>query len=327
MSSAADRLGRLLALVPYLLAHPGVSVKSAAAQFQVSQATLLDDLQLLFVCGLPGHLPDDLIDVSVDGGLIHLSNADTIARPLRLTRNEALALLMGLSVLVSQTPGKAQPVVQNLLAKVSAAAGLGEQGPLAAPAVTLVQEEQAPLLDTINQAMAKQRQLRIDYHSPRRDSISTRLIDPLSLEMIEGRYYVQAWCHHAQAWRVFRTDRIVQAQLSELPRQLPEHTTVQPLPSTVFTHSSADVQVVCDISEQATWMINYYAAQVVEGASPGRTRIQLRTPDTDWVVHLALRLAQQVQIVHPQWLAQQVRSQAEKGIAAQQAVLAQTGAG
>ena len=44
------------------------------------------DLELLFVCGTPGHMPDDLIEAEWEGGRVFLGNADTIARPLRLGR-------------------------------------------------------------------------------------------------------------------------------------------------------------------------------------------------------------------------------------------------
>ena len=49
----------------------------------------MDDLELLFVCGTPGHMPDELIDAEWEGGRVFLDNADTIARPLRLGVDEA----------------------------------------------------------------------------------------------------------------------------------------------------------------------------------------------------------------------------------------------
>jgi proteasome accessory factor C len=54
---ATDRLARLLALVPYLVARPGARVEDVARAFGVDEQRLADDLELLFVCGLPGHLP------------------------------------------------------------------------------------------------------------------------------------------------------------------------------------------------------------------------------------------------------------------------------
>ena len=94
MSGSADRLPRLLSLVPYLQAHPGAKVADVAEVFGVTEKQLRSDLDLVFLCGLPGHGPGDLIDVSYDGDTVSVTNADTIARPLRLTTQEALALIV-----------------------------------------------------------------------------------------------------------------------------------------------------------------------------------------------------------------------------------------
>ena len=57
MTGERERLPRLLSLVPYLQAHPGVAIATAAADFGVSEEQLRRDLQLLWMCGLPGHGP------------------------------------------------------------------------------------------------------------------------------------------------------------------------------------------------------------------------------------------------------------------------------
>jgi proteasome accessory factor C len=56
-SANEERLPRLLALVPYLQARPGIDVARAAADFGVSETQLRKDLTLLWMCGLgsPGE--------------------------------------------------------------------------------------------------------------------------------------------------------------------------------------------------------------------------------------------------------------------------------
>ena len=104
-SPATERLSRLLAMVPYLLAPPGhPAAPRPPRQFGISEDQLVKDLELLFVCGTPGHMPDDLIEAEWDDGHVYLNNADAIARPLRLGVDEALALLVGLRAL-ADVPG------------------------------------------------------------------------------------------------------------------------------------------------------------------------------------------------------------------------------
>ena len=89
---ASERLRRLLVVVPFLVRHPGTSVEEATQLFGISEQDLLADLDLLFVSGLPPYGPGDLIDVDIQDGRIWIGMADYFARPLRLTRAEALAI-------------------------------------------------------------------------------------------------------------------------------------------------------------------------------------------------------------------------------------------
>ena len=77
------------------------------------------DLDLLFMSGLPPYGPGDLIDVDVDeDDRIWITMADHFARPLRLTRSEALALYVRGTELVA-TPGLPQaPALASALDKL-----------------------------------------------------------------------------------------------------------------------------------------------------------------------------------------------------------------
>src|SRR5215217_7591213 len=120
---AVGQLSRLLSMIPWLLSRPGVSVSDAAAEFEISEEQLRADLELAFMCGLPGHLPDDLIDVSLEGDHIVVSNADTIARPLRFAPDETVALLVGLRALADLPTPAGNDALDRVLAKLERAAG------------------------------------------------------------------------------------------------------------------------------------------------------------------------------------------------------------
>ena len=91
----------MLVIVPYLVQHPGSTLSAVAELFGVPVDQLHRDLDLLFMSGLPPYGPGDLIEVDVDqDGRIYISMAEHFARPLRLTRSEALALyLRGIELL------------------------------------------------------------------------------------------------------------------------------------------------------------------------------------------------------------------------------------
>ena len=83
-----------------------VRLDDAAARPRRPAEQLVKDLKVLLMCGLPGGYPDDLIDVDLDAlegpeadGVIRVSNADYLARPLRLSPTEATAIIVALRAL------------------------------------------------------------------------------------------------------------------------------------------------------------------------------------------------------------------------------------
>src|ERR1700710_1540856 len=160
MSGNEERLPRLLALVPYLQAHPGIRVAEAAADFGITEAQLRKDLQLLWLCGLPGHSPGDLIDLNFEGDTISVIFDAGMSRPLRLTGEEALALIVALRTL-AETPGITDSdAVQRALAKVEAAAG-GSGVP--DETVTIALGTEARLLPLVHRAVDERRALELRY--------------------------------------------------------------------------------------------------------------------------------------------------------------------
>src|SRR6185436_7407385 len=62
-ANAAERLQRMLAVVPWVIAHPGVRLAEVAGRFGIPERELERDLEVLPLCGLPPYTPDTLIEV------------------------------------------------------------------------------------------------------------------------------------------------------------------------------------------------------------------------------------------------------------------------
>src|SRR5439155_21100960 len=124
-SKAAARLRRLLLVVPYLVRHPGATIQELTRLFSVSKRDLLSDLNLLFVSGLPPYGPGDLIEVDIDDdGRVWVDMADYFARPLRLSRSEALDLYLRGKALLGAPGLPEAAALSSALAKLER--GLGE---------------------------------------------------------------------------------------------------------------------------------------------------------------------------------------------------------
>src|SRR3954467_12691951 len=91
--TAADRLRRLLSLLPWAAAHNGPTVEDLCARFELDPDELLNDVALVTMVGVPPYSPGDLFDVVVEEGRLWVPLSPSFDRSLRLTPEEALALV------------------------------------------------------------------------------------------------------------------------------------------------------------------------------------------------------------------------------------------
>lgn len=311
MSANEDRLPRLLALVPYLQAHQGIAVTAVAADFGVSEQQLRKDLQLLWMCGLPGHGPGDLIDLSFEGETVSVIFDAGMSRPLRLTAEEALALVVALRTL-AETPGLADgDAVQRALAKVEAAAG----GAVDHATVAVELDSAARLAPVLARAVAEQRALALRYYTATRDETTERTVDPLRIFELDGRTYLEAWCRNAEGVRIFRADRIDAATLLDEPSRPPAGIELRDLAEGVYQPAAQHLLALLRVAAPYAWVADYYPTEDVVAAGD-QLQISLRVADPAWVRALVLGSNGQVEVLAPDWLAAAIRAEAEAALAA-----------
>ncbi len=328
MSGAADRLPRLLALVPYLRTHPGAKLSDVADVFGVDVRQLSDDLNLLWVCGLPGGGPGDLLDFEFEGDTVSVVEPQTLDRPLKLTADEALALRVAARAL-ADVPGLAErEALESALAKLAAASGaLPElQDPAATAPLQVALEPESDVLATVRDALERALALQLRYLVPARDEVTERTVMPMRLLSVDGRWYLEGWCRLAEGVRLFRLDRMVEAVAAGPADPLPSEAVPRDLAEGLFRPRTDDLTVVLELEPPARWVADYYpveSATELDGRSgaagngaPGRLRVELRTPDPAWVVRLALRLGGQGRVVAPAEVVAAVRDRAAAALAA-----------
>ncbi len=313
MTAATDRLPRLLALLPYLLARPGIAVADAARDFDVPEAQLRRDLELLWVCGLPGHGPGDLIDLSFEGDTVSVTYDAGISRPLRLTADEALALVVALRTLAGVAGLSERDAIERTLAKVETAAGSASA---ASRGVAVQVESTERALGLAQQALDDGRALHLTYYVAARDESTERDVDPMRLLLVEGRSYLEAWCRRAEGVRLFRLDRIDDLRLLDEPSSPPATAVPRDLAGGLFQPSAEHTPVTLRLSAAARWVADYYPCDEVRELGGGSIEVTLRVADTTWVRQLVLGLGVDGTIVAPGWLAEEIRAEARRALAA-----------
>lgn len=314
MTATTERLPRLLALVPYLLAHPGIRLSDVAEDFDVDPDQLREDLNLLWVCGLPGYGPGDLIDLAwEEDDTLTVTHDAGMRRPLRLTTDEALALIVALRTLADVPGLEGGDAISRALTKLEDAAGTAAAG---SGRITVRVEAEEATLAGVRQALDQRRAMHLTYYTAGRDETTQRTVDPMRLVLVEGRSYLEAWCRRAEGVRLFRLDRIdawrILAELAAPPSD------VRPLDvrEGVFRPEPGHELVVLRLTQAARWVADFYPTESVTEDADGGLVVRLRAADRSWVRRLVLSLGAAVSVVEPESLANEVQAVARAALAA-----------
>ncbi len=287
-ATTEERLKRILAMVPWVVAHDGPSVAETCERFGCTPAELASDIELLYLCGLYPYTPDLLIEAAIVNKRVFIQYADYFSRPLRLTPSEGLSLIAAATTLLA-TPGTdpGGPLARGL-AKLSAAIGG------AADSIDVDLGEIAPeILAVLREGVAARTQVKIDYYAFGRDDRSTRIIEPAGVFSTGGQWYVSAYCHLAGAERVFRIDRILAVEALQSPFSGPR-VDAKPV---LFERRGEAGTVRFLVPSEAAWVVEQYPVEAVHTRPDGSIEVTLAVSEWAWLDRLMLRLGTTVTVL------------------------------
>ena len=315
MTPVSTRLVRLLNMVPYFKANPRVTYAKAAADLGVNVKQLKLDINQLWICGLPGYTPGDLIDFELSGDTVTVTFSAGMDRPLRLTSTEATCLLVALRAL-SDIPGVVDPAAaRSAIAKIEAAAGtvLDDDDVAAEDEPAPIEAEAAA---AVREALRDARAVRIEYYSASRDTLSDRVVDPIRVVLVGDHSYLEAWCRESEGVRLFRFDRIVEAHELDEPSAPPRPAASAPPSTALFEADPSLPSATLRIAPQAAWMLEYFPVRLLRELPDGYCEAAMTYAADEWMTRLILGFGAGVQVLAPASLAEGVRRSATGALAA-----------
>lgn len=321
-TSSTDRLVRLLALPAWVAEHDGATFEQAAAHFGVSARTIRSDVETLWVSGLPGGMPADLVDFNAtafESGRLSLTQPLGLDRPVRLSRQEAVSLLLSLRVL-GQVLG-ADPTSREALAGAQDALRAALGGTAGTPPDAASQPEagctlpgaEAPVLGAVRHALAEQLRLHLVYVSAT-DTRSERDVDPVELVSDGTHLTLRAWCLSARAERSFRLDRMLEATVTDAPATA-HRVSRRPAPQT-----SQDATAALTLAPSGRWLVEQVPCRSVQEHPDGTMTAVVHGRDRAWLIGLVLSAGRHLRRVDPPELAREAGAAARRALAADGAV-------
>ena len=316
-----DELTRQLNLLPYFQRHPDRTVMEAARDFGLQPAEIMEDLNRLWMCGLPGLLPGDLVELEHSYTSVKIHNAQGMDKPLRLTPTEAGVLLLTLESL-ENLPG-----LTDQEAVVSAAEKLRR---IMGDYTTAVYDSVADgeddgdnaTLSVLRDAMQQNKQVCFTYHSHSSDTTKLRQVSPARIFTHEGEAYVRAWEEESGDHRNFRIDRIreitITAETSE-----PHLARLRFSADDPFDAGENTDRVSFLLREDATWLADYMSMDLSDESeyvtdADGIVWVPASRPlySRDWFIRFSISQADRMQVTGPTTLVESIEAKISVGLSA-----------
>ena len=281
--NAAQRALRTMDLVPYILEHPGVSTEDLAAKFSVTQKQIEKDLQLIFLCGLPGYTPYELIDLTFEDGVVSIIEPQVLTKPRNFSSSELVVIKLGLEILRElnvNEPNKLDKI-NTLLQKFHSQTGQDS--------VLLAKEiSSSPYYSVISTAISQRKQLSIEYQSVSKDQLSTRLIAPYNISMLNGNLYLSAYDMDRQSDRVFKLDLISKCEIGERTE----------LDLVKTTAISQTVELMVDV--KLTNFIERNTSIIVDRRlTANGIKVTLKVNNLEWISRAVISYAPNIKVISP----------------------------
>jgi predicted DNA-binding transcriptional regulator YafY len=206
-----SRSTRLLALLQALRRRRlPVTAATLAREMEVSERTIYRDLSELAAQGAP---------VEGEAGVGYILRPGLFLPPLMLTEDETEAVMLGLRYVDQRGDDILATAAENARAKIATVLSQERQDAALTP-MTIpgpdghgFPENKVPL-NLLRFAIRTQKRLAINYIDGE-ERHTQRVVWPIQLGFMDNARVLTGWCELRQAFRFFRTDRIVAAELHD----------------------------------------------------------------------------------------------------------------
>ena len=304
VDNAANRALRTMDLIPYILENPGVSITKLAKQFSVTEKQIESDLQLVFMCGLPGYTPYELIDLIFEEGIVSIIDPQVLDKPRRFTKSELVVIALGLQLLgeLSSSDSTRLSKIKLLSNKITQLGG--SNSVIFAPS-----SSKSPFVEVISKAITNKKSLTIQYQSLVKDEVSIRTIFPHNLYFMNGNLYLSAMDLTAKADRVFKVELIKTCEVGN------------DISSEIVNENNSTIEVVLDVQKTYKNFIERNSSIITAVEEQKNCfRVHLKLSNLEWLKRSILSNSPGIKVISPSLLAQEVSALATSLLASYQAV-------
>ncbi len=276
-----NRIDRLTAILIQLQTKRIVKAEEISDRFEISLRTVYRDVKALMEAGVPIGSEAGKGYFIVDG--YHLP-------PVMFNQEEASAMLTAGKLVEKMTDDSIRKAYDSALLKVKAVMNASEKDHLEnlQSSVAVFRSPDTRMefpnqyMADIQKAISHRNVLLLHYLSGKQEH-TTRQVEPIGIVYYSGKWHLISWCRIRQAYRDFRTDKILKLTVTEEQFDQRGHYTLQEyLRGLTMTHDDMTEIVISFEHEAAKWATHarYYYGFVSEERTGERCRMTFLATNT-----------------------------------------------
>jgi proteasome accessory factor C len=314
--NVTGRINRILFILSYVSQNQGITVEELAEKVGMRPKALLKELEFISLIGKPPFKPDDYVDIYVEEDRVYIEFDQSLNRPLRFTRSEAVSLLVSLELL---DPELDPDGVKSLQAKIESVISKSVEviGPL--QELVILEKTKLPVSEHFRQlkeAVENHTKLEIEYFSMASNRKTRRVIRPFHLMNRLGSWYVTGYCEKRKDLRTFRFERILAVKSLKSTFQLPDNFDLEKYRSDFGEPKGEQIVEIQFDKEVAPWIRERWG-DATRDSKDGGTILTLQSSGLEFPSRLVLSYAPHARPLQPKELVEKVRQDANEIIQAQ----------
>ncbi len=302
------RLYRLLAIVILLINKDKVSAGDLAEYFEVSTRTIYRDLDTINEAGIP-----IISHQGADGGFSIMENFK-IDKNI-LTPEEILSIITALeginSTLEDRKIKDITEKMRSLFEGFNQVAEIPEEMVIDLTPWDNNQEIQQKL-SSLKKAIKDERTVQLLYLNTQKKKIK-REVEPLSLVLKGTIWYLYAYCHLRNDYRIFRISRIENLVIQQTRFVRKEKTFKEFDSENNWEKNIKPVKLTLKFHPRALLRVqDYFGKEQMKINSDGSIIIKLTWPEDDWVYGFLLSFGENLEVLEPTYLRKTISKMAQK---------------
>jgi len=288
--NAAQRALRTMDLIPYILENPGITTTELAEKFNTTQKQIEKDLQLIFLCGLPGYTPYELIDLTFEDGIVSVIEPQVLNKPRKFSSSEMVVIKLGLEILreINADDVRKLTKIDKILNKINS--GADQNSFLLADQIN-----STLFYSQISLAISQKRILNIEYKSLAKDNLSKRKILPGRISMSNGNLYLSAYDIERQSDRVFKMELISSCDTGEIFKE------------NSIQSNESDHVIELRVDEKLTNFIERNTSIIIaQQKVTGGLQVTLKVSNLEWLARSIVSFAPDIMVISPASLSEMV---------------------